>query len=368
MHLQENAFMDYLWTKKIKMHQTNWHDIYTQLSPKLLGICRRYIKDSSTAEDIVQDSFIVAIQKESDLKNKDLLNGWLSRIVINKALNYLKYETKNTATSAENIEFVDETTMTTPLELDLSSALLAADFSQNDLLEAIDSLSENHKSVFNLYIIDQFSHLEISKLLEISVGTSKSSLSRARKNIQGFLVEKLNVKKIEENKKRRVLFLLFLGLGNQLFAQKFKKSFADFEIQPKSKLDLSRKVADSTLNFAAKSASLAPVFTFGTAAIIASLILFYIVFKENNSVPIKEQNFELKVVEYTTSSFDSNKIKIFEVIPKLEQKNVQVEQTIKVEPKEKTTKIISTPKDTITPKVVVIKRQIIKKDTIYVQK
>jgi anionic cell wall polymer biosynthesis LytR-Cps2A-Psr (LCP) family protein len=130
---------------------------------------------------------------------------------------------------------------------------------------------------------------------------------------------------------------------------------------------LSRKVADSTLNFAANSASLAPVFTFGTAAIIASLILFYIVFKENNSVPIKEQNFELKVVK-DTSSIDSNKIEILEANQKLEKKNVQVEQTIKVEPKEKTTKIISTPKDTITPKVVVIKRQIIKKDTIYVQK
>ena len=180
------------------MLQNNWHDIYIQLSPKLLGICRRYIKDLATAEDIVQDSFIVAIQKESDLKNKDLLNGWLARIVINKALNHLKYETKYTTTSPENIEFIDETTMIMPLELDLKSALLAADFSQNDLLEAIDSLSENHKAVFNLYIIDQFSHLEISKLLDISVGTSKSSLSRARKNIQGFLVEKLKLKKIEE--------------------------------------------------------------------------------------------------------------------------------------------------------------------------
>lgn len=349
------------------MHQTNWHDIYTQLSPKLLGICRRYIKDVATAEDIVQDSFIVAIQKEDDLKNKDVLNGWLSRIVINKALNYLKYETKYNHSSPENIEFIDETTMTTPLELGLKSALLAANFSQNDLLEAIDSLSENHKSVFNLYIIDQFSHLEISKLLGISVGTSKSSLSRARKNIQGFLVEKLNLKKIEENKKRRILFLLFLGFGNQLFAQKFKKSFIDYEIQPKSKLDLSRKVADSTLNFTFKSGGLASSFTFGITIIIASLFVFYIVFKEMNNVPTKEQNFELKVVEDTFSN-DSNKIELFEVNPILEQKNVQVDQTIKVEPKEKNTKIISTPKDTITQKVVIIKRQIIKKDTIYVQK
>ena len=46
------------------MQQVNWHEVYSTLSPNLLGICRRYIKDVSTAEDIVQDSFIVAIQKE----------------------------------------------------------------------------------------------------------------------------------------------------------------------------------------------------------------------------------------------------------------------------------------------------------------
>jgi len=49
------------------MQETNWHEIYSTLSPKLLGVCRRYIKDIATAEDIVQDAFIVAIQKEQEL-------------------------------------------------------------------------------------------------------------------------------------------------------------------------------------------------------------------------------------------------------------------------------------------------------------
>ena len=141
-----------------------------------MGICRRYIKDIATAEDIVQDVFIVAIQKEGELKNKDALNGWLRKIVVNRALNYLKNEQKINFTSATNFEFVDETNEMNIIELDKKSVLLANDFSHKELLEAIDSLSENHKSVFNLYIIDGFSHLEISKLLNISVGTSKSSL------------------------------------------------------------------------------------------------------------------------------------------------------------------------------------------------
>lgn len=355
--------------KTKEMHQTNWHDIYTQLSPKLLGICRRYIKDVATAEDIVQDSFIVAIQKESDLKNKDLLNGWLSRIVINKALNHLKYETKYLSTSIENIEFVDETIMTTPLELDLKSAILAADFSQNDLLEAIDSLTENHKSVFNLYIIDQFSHLEISKLLEISVGTSKSSLSRARKNIQGFLVEKLNLNKIEENKKRRILFLLFLGFGNQLFAQQFRKSFANFEIRPKSTLDLSRKVADSTIGFPLKPSNFVSYLSFGIIAVVASIVLILTFSEKEEIIPQQKQNLEIKIVENRVIT-DSSEVENIILKPSTKQVS-DASKRVEITPKSTVSKVI-VPEDTVTkkepPKVVVIKRQIIKKDTVYVQK
>jgi RNA polymerase sigma factor (sigma-70 family) len=349
------------------MLQNNWHDIYTQLSPKLLGICRRYIKDVATAEDIVQDSFIVAIQKENTLKNKDLLNGWLSRIVINKALNHLKYETKYLSTSIENVEFVDETIMITPL--DLKSALLAADFSQNDLLEAIDSLTENHKSVFNLYIIDQFSHMEISKLLEISVGTSKSSLSRARKNIQAFLVEKLNLNKIEENKKRRILFLLFLGFGNQLFAQQFRKSFADFEIQPKNPLDLSRKVADSAIQFPLKSSNFVSYLSLGIIIVVASIMLILTFSEKEKIIPQQKQNLEIKIVE-NKAIIDSSEIEIINPKPTAKQEN-SVSNKIAVSPKSAASKVI-VEQDTVTKKVprkvVVIRKLIIKKDTIYVQK
>jgi RNA polymerase sigma factor (sigma-70 family) len=223
------------------MQQLDWHDVYSTLSPKLLGICRRYIRDLSTAEDIVQDAFIVAIQKERELKNKDALNGWLSRIVINRAINYLKNEQKFNFSSTTNFEFVDETNEMNIMELDKKSVLLASDFSHKDLLEAIDSLSEKHKSVFNLYIIDGFSHLEISKLLNVSVGTSKSCLSRARKNIQEFLFEKLSLQPKEKKKKRIIAFLLFLGFGNQLFANYYKKTFSNFEISPKDEFNPHKK-------------------------------------------------------------------------------------------------------------------------------
>lgn len=191
------------------MSNINWNDTYTSISPKLLGVCRRYIKDIATAEDIVQDAFVVAIQKEQELKNKDALNGWLHKIVVNRAINYLKNEQKINFTSTTNFEFVDETTEMNTITLNHKSAILTSDFSHDDLLEAIDSLSENHKSVFNLYIIDGFSHFEISKLLNVSVGTSKSCLSRARKNIQEFLFEKLSLQPKEKEKTNNYILIVF---------------------------------------------------------------------------------------------------------------------------------------------------------------
>jgi RNA polymerase sigma factor (sigma-70 family) len=214
------------------MSNINWNETYTNISPKLLGICRRYIKDVATAEDIVQDSFIVAIQKEATLKDISAVNGWLSRIVINMAIHHLKNEKKLVFSTAHNYEIGDNSSTMTTLSLDNKSVILASDLDRNDILEAIDHLPEHHKSVFNMYVIDRFSHVEIAKMLSISEGTSKSCLSRARKSLQAFLLEKAKVKTVDEEKKRRLIFFLILGFGNLMFADFYKKPFDNFEILP----------------------------------------------------------------------------------------------------------------------------------------
>ena len=109
------------------MSNINWNKTYTNLSPKLLGICRRYIKDSATAEDIVQDSFIVAIQKEATLKDINALNSWLSRIVINMAIHHLKETKKINFSTSNEYELVDNSTLMNTLEIDIKSTILASD-------------------------------------------------------------------------------------------------------------------------------------------------------------------------------------------------------------------------------------------------
>ena len=345
------------------MQETNWHEIYKTLSPKLLGICRRYIKDLASAEDIVQDAFIVAIQKERDLKNKNALNGWLSKIVINRAINHLKNNQKINFTSAANFEFIDETTEMNFIELDRKSTLLATDFSHNDLLEAIDSLSENHKSVFNLYIIDEFSHYEISKLLSISIGTSKSSLSRARKNVQQFLFDKLTPNKTEEKKKRRIAFLLFLGFGNQLFANYYKKAFSSYEIKLEKALDLSKKIEITEYYLPKKDGFIFKYLKIGIV-LVGCLLLLVLLFKNTNTLnviktkkdviisPVKPK--EIRQLEKEVIPFEKKVAKKVEHKPQL----INTKNTVKSD----------SIAESEIPKVVIIKKQIIKKDTVYVEK
>ena len=345
------------------MNTINWNETYTNISPKLLGICRRYIKDIATAEDIVQDVFIVAIQKEGELKNKDALNGWLRKIVVNRALNYLKNEQKINFTSATNFEFVDETNEMNIIELDKKSVLLANDFSHKELLEAIDSLSENHKSVFNLYIIDGFSHLEISKLLNISVGTSKSSLSRARKKIQEFLFEKLSLHPKEKRKKRIIALLLFLGFGNQLFANYYKKAFSGFEISPKNDFNPHKKcdnldlILVNTPIYRTKILKFIILFTG-----LVSLILFF--FYNNATPKIIQETKKDKIINTITTK---DTIHLSNEVKTSEKKKVKIEANKPLLNKNTLEKKDSTA-NAETPKIVVIKKQIVKKDTVYVEK
>jgi RNA polymerase sigma factor (sigma-70 family) len=357
------------------MNPINWNETYTNISPKLLGICRRYIKDVATAEDIVQDSFMVAIQKENSLKDSNALNGWLSRIVINMAIHHLKETKKIIFSTSENFEVIDTSTTMNTFELNNKSKLLASDLDRNDVLEAIDGLPEHHKSVFNMYVIDQFSHNEIAKTLEISVGTSKSHLSRARKSIQTFLLEKIKDQPIDGDKKRRMAFWLFLGFGNSMFANFYQSRFEGFEIATKNPFSFTPK----NVTFPNQFIGLSKVVSLSKIAFVAIPFIsvlsiglyFYTTKSDKNNLPKNETKITIETKIDTLKknseitqfdSITSEKVRVKEISQvKKERKNQNI--TSKKEE-------ILPKKDSLseTPKVIVIKKQIIKRDTIYVTK
>jgi RNA polymerase sigma factor (sigma-70 family) len=367
------------------MKPINWNDIYTNISPKLLGICRRYIKNLATAEDIVQDSFMVAMQKENTLKDINALNGWLSRIVINMAIHHLKNQKKTVFSTSEIFDVEDNSTTMNTTALDNKSRLLAADFDRNEILEAIDSLPEHHKSVFNMYVIDQFSHNEIAKTLEISVGTSKSHLSRARKSIQVFLLEKIKDFPVDENKKRRMAFLIFLGFGNSMFANFYQKPFSNFEIQPQQIFSIGPKNISLPNQFIGltKVLSFAKI-AFISVGFLSVLSVGFYLFSANsieNNMPKKETNinFENKLLinnapivesNIDSSNIEKPSIKTVSLIDKPEVEKKTVTQNV-ISNKVAENPTLVSKKDSVATepkKVVIIKKQIIKRDTVYVTK
>ncbi len=150
--------------------QKKLYDLYAD---DLFGISLYYSKNHDEAEDVLHEGFMKVFKNISTFKHKSSLFSWMKKIIINTALErYRKqyYLTPITDLS-ENIEDIDRENVINHL-------------SSKDLIKFIQDLSPKYRMVFNMYAIEGYSHKEISKKLNISEGTSKSNLSRARAILQ----------------------------------------------------------------------------------------------------------------------------------------------------------------------------------------
>ncbi|PWG05804.1 RNA polymerase sigma factor [Polaribacter aquimarinus] len=160
-------------------------ELYQLYADVLFTLCLKYSKNYQDAEDTLQDSFITIFDKIKQYKNKGSFEGWLKRITIRTAIQ--KYRDKAPLQIIKELPFKEEVE-----ELNIENTTLSLDV----LLDFIQQLPDRYRLVFNLYVLDSYSHKEIAELLNITQGTSKSNLSRARK----ILKEKLEIhqKKIKE--------------------------------------------------------------------------------------------------------------------------------------------------------------------------
>ena len=159
--------------------------VYQLFADKLFGVSLKYAKNYQDAEDNLQDSFLTIFAKIKQYKHKGSFEGWLKRITINTAIQ--KYREK------APLQIVKEIPNT--IEEDNEIDLQNAGYSIDVLLKYIQQLPDRYRLVFNLYVLDDYSHKEIATLLNITEGTSKSNLSRARKILQ----DKLNTQKNKLN-------------------------------------------------------------------------------------------------------------------------------------------------------------------------
>lgn len=148
-------------------------EIYELYADVLFGICLKYSRNYQDAEDTLQDSFLIIFDKITQYNKKGSFEGWIKRIAINTALQ--KYRKKTPLQLVKEVTEVEDL-----VEIDFEDKNLDIDF----LLNLIQQLPDQYRLVFNLYVLDSYSHKEISKMLNISEGTSKSNLSRARKKLK----------------------------------------------------------------------------------------------------------------------------------------------------------------------------------------
>lgn len=164
--------MDYtvLVKDSIKEKPTAQRQLYDHFAPLMLGVCYRYTKSVSDAEDVLQEGFIKVFHHLSSYKFNGDLGAWIRRIMINTALNYLK----------KNKRYREEMVFTEmplhPVSSENPQVLLDA----RQLAELIRQLPTGFQTIFNLYAIEGYTHAEIGELLGISDGTSKSQYARAR--------------------------------------------------------------------------------------------------------------------------------------------------------------------------------------------
>jgi RNA polymerase sigma factor (sigma-70 family) len=145
-------------------------EIYLQFSPVLFSICLRYAENYEDAQDVFQEGFIIIFNKIDQFKFQGSFEGWMKRIMVNLSLEKLKKKT--------DVSFEDyQNHIQTPHDEEVD---FEQDYNYDQLLSTVQELPPQYRQVFNLYVFEEFSHQEISELLQISVGTSKSNLSRAR--------------------------------------------------------------------------------------------------------------------------------------------------------------------------------------------
>lgn len=152
-------------------------EVYQLFAGKLFALCLKYSKNYQEAQDNLQDGFITIFKKMHQYQFKGSFEGWLKRIVVNTALQ--KYRKKSVLNLISD-EIPDE------VEVEVDETTVSLDY----LLSIIQELPNRYRLVFNMYVLDGYSHREIAEMLEISEGTSKSNLSRARQILK---------RKVEQN-------------------------------------------------------------------------------------------------------------------------------------------------------------------------
>lgn len=159
--------------KASKGDRRTQRQLFDMFSPKMLGVCRKYLKDNDLAEEVMLSGFLKMFINLQDFKNEGSFEGWIRRIMVNECISKLRKDKK--------LNFVPEAIIENTTE---HSTYIETELEVAEIQKLIDSLPDGYKTVFVLYVVEGYKHSEISELLQISENTSKTQLFKARKMLQ----------------------------------------------------------------------------------------------------------------------------------------------------------------------------------------
>lgn len=145
-------------------------ELYEHFARGMLGVCYRYTKSMTDAEDVLQEGFIMVFKNLHQFKFEGELGGWIRRIMVNTAINYLKKQSRYQT----DLLFTD--IVMHPVSNDDPAVAL----NTKELAELIRQLPPGYQTIFNLHAVEGYSHVEIGRILGINEGTSRSQYARAR--------------------------------------------------------------------------------------------------------------------------------------------------------------------------------------------
>lgn len=149
--------------------------LFDKYSPKMFGVCKRYMKSREDAEDVLIEGMYKVLSKIKMYKGQGSFEGWIRRIIVNEALMALRKK--------HNFNLSIETS-----NIDIKTTVTAQDhLEEQDILSLLDKLPTGYRTVFNLYVVEGYKHREIADILGISINTSKSQLILAKKRLQTML-------------------------------------------------------------------------------------------------------------------------------------------------------------------------------------
>ncbi len=145
------------------------HELYDRFTAKMFGVCLRYASGTEEAEDILQEGFIKVFRKMGSYRGDGSFEGWVRRIFVNTTIEHFRRKTY-----LQPITEKEESTVEAKYLTVLDS------LAEKDIIKLVQQLSPGYRTVFNMYVVEGYTHKQIADILGISEGTSKSQLSRAK--------------------------------------------------------------------------------------------------------------------------------------------------------------------------------------------